>query len=71
MVFAPGVEDRRGVDLPLSIRVDRYSQITVRTNQYSVPARLIGREVRVMLHASELIVYDGREEVARHERLLA
>ncbi|WP_344980776.1 Mu transposase domain-containing protein [Streptosporangium fragile] len=34
-----------------------------------MPARLIGRRVRVMLHASELIVYDGREEVARHERL--
>jgi len=51
--------------------VDRYSQITVRTNRYSVPARLIGRQVRVMLHASELVVYDGREEVARHERLLA
>ncbi len=24
-----------------------------------------------MLHASELVVYDGREEVARHERLIA
>ncbi|WP_258053889.1 hypothetical protein [Streptomyces sp. Ru72] len=38
-------------------------------NRYSVPVRLIGRTVRVMLHASELVVYDGREEVARHERL--
>ncbi|WP_240528790.1 Mu transposase domain-containing protein [Streptomyces humi] len=33
-------------------RVDRYSQITVRTNRHSVPVRLIGRKVRVMLHAS-------------------
>jgi len=57
--------------LVMSLRVDRYSQISVRTNHYSVPARLIGRKVRVMLHASELIVYDGQEEVARHERLLA
>ena len=24
-----------------------------------------------MLHASELVVYDGREEVVRHERLIA
>lgn len=40
-------------------------------NRYSVPVRLIGRTVRVMLHASELVVYDGREEVARHERLIA
>ncbi|WP_131746153.1 IS21 family transposase [Frankia sp. Cppng1_Ct_nod] len=52
-------------------RVDRYSQITVRTNRYSVPVALIGRPVRVLLHASELVVYDGRTEVARHERLLA
>lgn len=33
--------------------------------------RLIGRTVRAMLHASELVVHDGREEVARHERLIA
>ena len=52
-------------------RVDRYSQISVRTNHYSVPVRLIGRRVRVLLHASELVVFDGRSEVARHERLLA
>ncbi|MGW4652675.1 IS21 family transposase [Kitasatospora sp. NPDC004289] len=52
-------------------RVDRYSQIGVRNNRYSVPVRMIGRTVRVMLHASELVVYDGREEIARHERLIA
>lgn len=52
-------------------RVDRFSQITVRTNRYSVPVRLIGRRVRVLLHACELVVFDGRSEVARHERLLA
>ncbi|RDI65719.1 transposase [Nocardia pseudobrasiliensis] len=51
-------------------RVDRYAQITVRTNRYSVPVRLIGRPLRVLLHANNLIVYDGRTEVARHERLL-
>ncbi|MFH7340617.1 IS21 family transposase [Streptomyces sp. KHY 26] len=54
-----------------TLRVDRYSQISVRTNRYSVPVRLIGRNVRAMLHASELVVYDGRDEVARHERLIA
>lgn len=36
-----------------------------------MPVRLIGRRVRVLLHASELVVFDGRSEVARHERLLA
>lgn len=43
----------------------------MRTNRYSVPVRLTGRTVRVMLHASEVVVYDGREEVTRHERLIA
>lgn len=52
-------------------RVDRFSTITIRTNRYSVPVRLIGRRVRVLLHACDLVVFDGRVEVARHERLLA
>lgn len=55
----------------LAPHVDRFSQITVRTNRYSVPVRLIGRQVRVLLHASELIVFDGRAEACRHERLMA
>ena len=54
----------------LTPRVDRYAQITVRTNRYSVPSRLIGRQVRVLLNASDLTVYDGRIPVASHERLL-
>jgi transposase len=52
-------------------RVDRYGQVTVRMNRYSVPVRLIGRPVRVLLHASQLLVYDGRVLVAAHERLVA
>jgi hypothetical protein len=50
-------------------RVDRFAQVTVRTSKYSVPARLIGRRVRVLLHASDLVIYDGHAEAARHERL--
>ncbi|MFF9070678.1 hypothetical protein ACF09E_35590 [Streptomyces sp. NPDC014891] len=50
-------------------RVDRYSQITVRSNRYSVPVRLIGQSVRVLLNANDLVVYEGRTEVAQHERL--
>ncbi|MGW6843942.1 Mu transposase domain-containing protein [Streptomyces sp. NPDC054958] len=37
--------------------------ISVRTNRYSVPVRLIGRTVRAMLHASEPVVHDGRSNV--------
>ncbi|WP_425465232.1 Mu transposase domain-containing protein [Nonomuraea diastatica] len=33
-------------------RVDRFAQVTVRMNKYSVPARYVGRQVRVLLHAS-------------------
>jgi transposase len=55
--------------LLLSPRVDRFSQVTVRCCRYSVPVRLIGRQVRVVLRSSELIIYDRHTEVARHRRL--
>ncbi|WP_405821228.1 IS21 family transposase [Streptomyces sp. NBC_01390] len=50
-------------------RVNRFGQVTVRCNSYSVPVRLIGRQLRVLLHANDLVVYDGRTVVAHHERL--
>ena len=56
--------------LSLTPRVDRYARVTVRQRHYSVPARLIGRRVRVHLGASSVVVFDGRTEVARHERLI-
>lgn len=54
----------------LTPRVDRYAQVTVRSNRYSVPSRLIGRPVRVLLNASDLTIFDGRTLTAHHERLL-
>lgn len=51
-------------------RVDRYAQVTVRMNKYSVPAGMVGRQARVLLNASDLIIYDGRTAIARHERLM-
>lgn len=54
--------------LTLSPRVDRYAQVMVRQCRYSVPVRLIGRRVRVLLRASELLIFDGRTQVAHHER---
>ena len=56
--------------LSLTPRVDRYARVTVRQRHYSVPARLIGRRVRVHLGASSVVMFDGRNEVARHERLI-
>ncbi len=54
--------------LTLTPRVDRYAQIMVRCNQYSVPARFIGHRVRVKLSASHVTVYDRTTVVARHPR---
>lgn len=45
--------------------------VTVRMVKYSVPARLIGRKVRVSLRASEVVVFDGHALVARHQRIVA
>jgi transposase len=52
----------------LGPRVDRDATVAVRTNRYSVPVGMIGRPVRVLLRGSEIVVYDGRREIARHER---
>jgi transposase len=57
--------------LLLTPRVDQHARVTVRQARYSVPARLIGRRVRVLLRASEVIVLDGRREIARHGRAVA
>ena len=54
--------------LTLTPRVDRYAQIMVRCNQYSVPARFIGHRLRVKLSASAVTVYDRNAVVARHQR---
>jgi hypothetical protein len=54
--------------LAVTPRADRYAQVTVRCNQYSVPARFIGHRVRVKLSASAVTVYDRNTVVARHQR---
>jgi transposase len=67
-LLRPLPAERFATSLELRPLVDRYARITVRQARYSVPARLIGRRVRVLLGASEVIAYDGRAEVARHAR---
>ena len=52
-------------------RVDRYARVSVGKCRYSVPARLIGSRVRVMLSANELRVFDGCRLAAVHPRLIA
>lgn len=45
--------------------------ITVRMMRYSVPARFIGRRLRVSLRAPEVVVFEGRAVAARHQRIVA
>ncbi|MFJ9352594.1 Mu transposase domain-containing protein [Streptomyces sp. NPDC101237] len=52
-------------------RVDRYGMVAVRVCRYSVPVRFIGRTVHVLLRSSEVVVFHGRTEIARHPRLTA
>jgi hypothetical protein len=54
--------------ITLTPRVDRYAQVLVRCNHYSVPARFIGHRLRVKLSASTVTVFDRNTVVARHER---
>jgi transposase len=56
--------------LTVQPRVDRYAQVMVRCNQYSVPARFIGHRLRVRLSASAVTVYDRNSVVARHQRAI-
>lgn len=68
-LLAPLPAEKFGAQLTLRPRVDREATVTVRMNDYSVPARFIGRKLQVLLGTTEVIVFDGRTEVARHPRL--
>ena len=59
MLLAPGAAACPGskVELFAAIRRD------------SVPVRLIGGQVRVLLHANDLVIFDGHQQVARRDRL--
>jgi transposase len=56
-----------GITLTPTVRRD--SRIVVRQTYYSVPARFIGRQVRVSLRANDLVVFDRHRVVARHPRI--
>ena len=67
-LLRPLPAERFETGLTLTPRVDRYSRVSVRQCHYSVPARLIGHRIRVLLRASELVLFEGRTQVAQHER---
>ncbi|MFG2919820.1 IS21 family transposase [Kitasatospora sp. NPDC048298] len=68
-LLAPVPDEEFDVGLTLTPRVDKTSRITVRQNKYSVPARFIGRTVRVSLRADEVLVFEQHKVVVRHPRL--
>ncbi|MDQ2796741.1 MAG: IS21 family transposase, partial [Actinomycetota bacterium] len=70
-LLAPITAERFEPGLSLTPRVSRSSLVRVRMASYSVPARFIGRSVRVSLRASEVVVFDGRTQIARHPRVVA
>jgi transposase len=70
-LLAPVTAERFEPGLSLTPRVSRFSLVRVRMASYSVPARFIGRTVRVSLRASEVIIFDGRTQIARHPRVIA
>jgi transposase len=55
--------------ITLTPTVRRDPRIVVRQCYYSVPARFIGQQVRVSLRASELLVLDRGQVIARYPRL--
>ncbi len=63
----PGEDFDCGLTLTPLVRRD--ARVVVRQCFYSVPARLIGRRVRVSLRANELLAFDGAQVAARHPRL--
>jgi transposase len=67
-LLQPLPDERFETGLVLQPRVDRYSRLTVRQCTYSVPARFIGRRLRTLLRADEVIVFDRGHVVAHHER---
>jgi hypothetical protein len=50
--------------------VDLYGYVSVDTNRYSLPERLVGRPVSVYKHPAEIVIYHRGSEVARHARLI-
>ena len=52
-------------------KADKFARVSVGKCRYSVPARLIGKAVRVRLTASELHVFEDSKRVAVHPRLIA
>ena len=68
LVLRPLPAERFDTRLLLNCSVDRKSRVCVRQARYSVPVRLAGRRVDVLLGAETVEAYEGPKLVATHER---
>jgi transposase len=50
--------------------VDLYGYVSVDTNRYSTPERLVGRSVSVYKHPAEIVIHHRGSEICRHARLI-
>ena len=50
--------------------VDLYGYVSVDTNRYSVPERLVGQAISVHKHPAEIVIYRRGADIARHPRLI-
>ena len=55
---------------PFSRIVDNSGFVHLETNRYSVPERLIGKQLEVHKHLERLKIYHGSRQVADHPRLM-
>jgi hypothetical protein len=50
--------------------VDLYGYVSVDTNRYSMPERLVGQAVSAHKHPLEIVIYHRGSEICRHPRLI-
>ena len=50
--------------------VDLYGYVSVDTNRYSVPERLVGRAMSVYKYPTEIVIYLRGSEICRHPRIM-
>jgi transposase len=67
-LLLPLPEEPFDLSLVSRCRVDTKSRVQVLTNRYSVPVRLVGREVEVRITPMQVEVAHGGKVVARHPR---
>lgn len=52
----------------VELTVDKWSTVCLKHVHYSVPDSLAGRTLRVKVYSEKVVVMDGKEKVAAHQR---